>query len=61
MKNIEITVKVEDKELIKYVSDIVPSVGDCIKIPEKGTYCVNNRIFLATNNRVILSVELLIL
>ena len=57
MKNINITIFLGSTQLVEYVADIVPNVGDMVEIPGKGTYCINDRTFVTANNRVKLHVE----
>lgn len=57
MKNIEITIIKDDKEITKYISDILPNVGDSVDLGNGEIYCINGRIFVTNNNRVRLYVE----
>jgi len=62
MRNIEVKIVFNDKQLGEYVTDIVPVVGDCIEIPgSTGMYCVTDRIFVAAKNRVRLLVDMVML
>lgn len=71
MKNIEIRIIKDGTELYKYISDIIPNVGDMIEIPKMdenqkilecaGTYCITDRTFLTSNNRIKLHVDSIML